>query len=145
MNREQKIAWFLIINFSIAIGLSLIAFGILYSIFGLPVAAAGFGFLGICGLTPLLFKKGEGAVCDERDVMIGRKASLAGFVAAYLFVGLACMLPFCLQLPSFLQGHNATISVSWLPMIFMGACACSVYSRSIVLLVLYGRGGQSNE
>ena len=137
MNREQKIAWFFVINFTVAIILALIAFAILYIKFGMPKASASVGVLGLCGLSglsPLFFKKGSGPVeSDERDKDIVRKAALASFTAAYLFVGLACMIPFTIL------GHRATRSITWLPQIFMGAGIISFYIRSIVLLVLYGK------
>ena len=78
MNRMQKIAWFTLIVVSLALGLSVIAFSIGYFIFGLPAirAVAGFGFIGILGLTgltPVLFRKDKSKVqFDERDTAIQR-------------------------------------------------------------------------
>ena len=143
MNREQKVAWFIVINFTIAIIISLTAFVILYVKVGTPKAFAAIAFLAICaisGLSPLMFKEDKGAVVrDERDKTISRYAALAGFGSSYLFVGLACMLPFSIM------GYDATISVSWLPNIFMGAGLTLFYVRSITLLVLYGRSGKNIE
>ena len=143
MNRAQKIAWLFVITISIAVLLSVVSISILYVKFGFPKAAAGLGFLGITGiggLGPLIFKKDEGAVdCDERDIQIHRKAALAGFGASYLVMGLACMLPF------FILGYKESISVTWLPMIFVGAGLSSYLIHSIVILVQYNRGGKSNE
>ncbi len=143
MNREQKVAWFIVVNFTIAIIISLTAFVILYVKVGTPKAFAAIAFLGLCGisgLSPLMFKKDKGAVVrDERDKTICLKAARAGFALSYLFVGLACMLPFSIMEP------NATIQVRWLPCIFMGACLTSCYVRSITLLVLYGRSGKNIE
>jgi len=141
MNREQKMAFYMVVVFSIAIVTSLIAVAILlYLGFGLQNASAGLGFLGICGFAgfaPIVFKKDKGPVeYDERDDMINRKAAVAGFGASYLFAGLACMLPF------FILGYKATISVSWLPMIFMGSGITMCLVRSIVVLALYGKGGE---
>lgn len=138
MNRAQKAARFILIVLSVAIALSLIAAGLLYLKFGnVKVASAGFGFMGLIGFTgfvPVIFKKESGKVqCDERDTMINRKAAIAGFGSAYLFVGLACMLPF------FIMGPNATIRVTWLPCIFCGAGILTYYMHSIMILVLYGK------
>ncbi len=138
MNRVQKIAWFFVITISIAVLLSTVAIGILYAKVGLPKAMAGMAFLGIAGIGgfgPLIFKKDKGPVtCDERDVIINSRAALAGFGAAYMVVGLACMLPF------FILGTNSRISVTWLPMIFMGAGLSSFFMHSIAILIQYGRG-----
>lgn len=140
MNRVQKIAWFIVINFTFAIILSLLVYVILLPKFGASRATAAFGILGLCGLsglTPIIFKKDPGqVVCDERDKMINRKAAIAGFASAYLFVGLACMLPFTIM------GSDATISVSWLPCIFGGAGMLNFYIHALAILVQYGRGGQ---
>lgn len=143
MNRTQKAAWFIVINFTVAIVLSLLAFGILLPKIGASRASGVIGIMGLCGLSgfaPILFKKDQGRVqCDERDTMINRRAAIAGFGSAYLFVGLACMLPFTIM------GPDATIKVTWLPLIFGGAGILNFYMHSITILVMYGRGGQSNE
>ncbi len=139
LNRVQKIARFMVINITVAIVLSLIAGGLLYLKYGnMTVASAGLAFMsliGLSGFTPIMFKKPSGAVeFDERDELINRKAAIAGFASAYLFVGLACMVPW------FVMGINATISVNWLPLIFGGAGILNFYMHSIMILVLYGRG-----
>jgi hypothetical protein len=138
MNRQQKIAWLIIITITTAVLLTSISVGILYILFGFPAAAAGLGFLGItgiCGLGPVIFKKEKGIVeCDERDISINRKAANIGFVTAFLIVGLSCMLPF------FILGPKHTISVVWLPMIFTAAGLSSIYTHSLAILVQYGKG-----
>ncbi len=138
MNRACKIARFTVIVITTSCVLSGGAFLILYFKLGLPKASAGLAFmsiLGLLGLTPLMYKKGQGkVVCDERDVEINGKAVAAGFVTAYLVMGLACMLAF------FVQGPAGTISVQWLPMIFMGGGLSHGLVHSIVILEQYGRG-----
>lgn len=136
MNRMQKIAWLFVVTISLAVILSAIAIGLLYLKFGMPVAQAGLAFLGIAGLGgfgPLIFKKDKGAVIyDERDTLINRRAALAGFGASYLLVGLSCMIPF------FIFGPKASISVTWLPMIFMGAGLSLFFFHSVAILIQYG-------
>jgi len=120
-----------------------VAFGVLYFTVGMPKAAAGFGFVGIAGLgglAPLLIKKDKGSVTfDERDRLIKRRAALAGFGTSYLFVGLACMLPF------FILGPKASISVGWLPEIFGGAALILFFVHSVAILVQYGWGGKGEK
>ena len=69
----------------------------------MPNALRGLAFMavsGLGGLSVLIFKKEKGKVTfDERDKLINRRAGLAGFVMAYLFVCLACYIPFYI-LPS---------------------------------------------
>ena len=140
MSRAQKMALLMVITTSFGFILSCIAIAILYLKFGMPKALAGLGFLGIAGfggLGPLIFKKDKGKVTfDERDRLIQRRAALAGFAAAYLVAGLACMIPF------FVLGPKANVSVIWLPMIFMGAGISHFFVHSVVILVQYGRGGK---
>jgi len=140
MNRSQKAAWFIVINFTIAIIISITMYAILLPKTGFSKASSAISFMGLCGLSgfvPIFFKKDPGNIqSDERDIMITRKSAIAGFASAYLFVGLACMLPFTIM------GNNATVSVRWLPMIFTGAGILNFYIHSITLLILYGRGGK---
>ena len=143
MNRAQKIAWSFVVTISIAFLLSCIAIAILYIKVGMPKALAGLGFMGIAGLggfSPLIFRKDTGKVIfDERDKLIKRRAALAGFGASYLFVGLACMIPFSIL------GPKASISVTWLPNIFMGTGLSLFFVTSVAVLVQYGRGGKDGE
>lgn len=140
MNRMQKIAWLVVISISVAVILSGIAVVILYFKYGFPKAAGGLsllGITGICGFGPLIFKKDKGTVtCDERDIIINRRAALAGFFAAFFTLGLSCMLPF------FIYGSDKMISVSWLPMIFMGSGLATYFTHSLAILIQYHRGQQ---
>jgi hypothetical protein len=139
MNRAQKIAWLFVITTSLALVISLISVAVLHIIVGMPKAFAGFALLGIAGFGgfgPLIFSKDKGKIiCDERDTLIKRQAAIAGFGASYLVAGLACMLPF------FMLGPQAIVAVWWLPNIFMAAGMTLFFVHSVVILVLYGRGG----
>ncbi|MCK4501350.1 hypothetical protein KAU11_12690 [Candidatus Babeliales bacterium] len=143
MNRVQKIAWSLVITISLGFILSCIAVAILYVKLGMPKALAGLGFMGIAGLggfSPLIFRKDKGKVTfDERDKLIKRRAALAGFATSYLFIGLACMIPFSIL------GPKASVSVTWLPNIFMGAALSAFFVTSVAILVQYGWGGKDGE
>lgn len=140
MNRAQKIAWSLVITISTGFIVSCIAVAILYIKVGMPRALAGLGFMGIAGLggfSPLIFRKDKGKVTfDERDKLIKRRAALAGFATSYLFVGLACMIPFSIL------GPKASISVIRLPNIFGGAALSAFFVTSVAILVQYGWGGE---
>jgi hypothetical protein len=143
MNREQKAAWLCVITTSIGVVCSFIAITVLYIKYGFPKASVGLGFLGIsglAGLSPLLFKKDPGPVkIDERDRQIKERSKLMGFTAAYLLVGLSCMVPF------FIYGPDVTISLFWLPMIFITAGIANFFFYSVAILLQYGRGGKKNE
>ena len=143
MNRAQKIAWSLVITISFGFILSCIAVAVLYVKVGMPKAVAGLGFMGVAGLggfSPLIFKKDKGKVTfDERDKLIKRRAALAGFATSYLFVGLACMIPFSIL------GPKASISVTWLPNIFGGAALSAFFVTSVAILIQYGRGDRGEK
>ncbi len=138
MNRAQKMARFTLIVTLIALILSLIAVAVLYLIVGLPLrrSLAGFAFIALCGfsgLTPILYKKERGKVTfDERDQAIQKNAAFAGFVGAFLFTCFACMIPF------FVLGPKASISVTWLPQIWIGTFVTQFIFHSLAILAQYG-------
>ena len=136
MNRIQKISWVFVIGISTAFIGSLAAVGIAYYYVGMPKALIGFSFMGLAGLAgfaPLFIRKDPGAVAaDERDQLFQRRAAIAGFAAAYLVFGAACMIPF------FVLGPKAMIRVTWLPMIFTGAGLCHSFMYSVAILSQYG-------
>lgn len=136
MNRAQRIAWAFVVSLSGALVLSLIAVGVLYFYVGMPRALLGFSFMGLsglAGLAPLVFKKEPGAVgADERDQLFHRRAAIAGFATAYLLFGAGCMIPF------FVLGPDATVSVKWLPTIYMGAGLAHYLVHSLTILSQYG-------
>ena len=138
MNRMQKMAWFLLITASASLLCSLLAFAVLYFKFGLPKAYAGFacmGLMGVSGFSPLFFRKDKTKVVfDERDQLIQRNAALLGFAAAFLVCGASCMIPI------FVFGPHASISVKWLPNIWMATGMTQVIAYSMAILIQYGRG-----
>jgi hypothetical protein len=143
MNRIQKISWCIVINISLAFVVSLVAVGLMYLKYGMPKALVGFclmGLAGISGLSPLFFKEDKGAVVrDERDKLIHIRSAWGGFACSYLVMGLACMIPF------FILGPQATISVVWLPNIFMAGGIAMFFAYSVAILIQYGREGATNE
>jgi hypothetical protein len=145
MNRIQKMAWWMAIWISAGTILAAIAVAVLFFVIGMPwpIARAGLGFLGIAGfggLGSLIFKKDKGKVtCDERDRLINNRAAVAGFGSAYMVAGVLCMLPF------FVLGPAATISVTWLPDIFMAAGLTAFFVHSVAILAQYGWRAKDNE
>jgi hypothetical protein len=143
MNRWQKIAWYNLAVVSIASLLSLVTFGILIIVIGLPHAWGAFGWMGLLGflgLTPKLFRKKDCSVeFDERDRVIQLKSVSTGFTASYLFLVAAGMGLW------FYKGPNGTVSVNVLPNMILGAWIITVAIQSIVTLVGYGREVKVNE
>jgi len=140
MNRIQKIAWTLIIAISSGLILSCIAVAILYVKVGMPKAIAGFALMGIVGLagfSPLIFRKDKGEITfDERDKLIKRRASLAGFGVFFICFFLEWMIT------DFIVGSNGLIRVRLIGMMFSGACLGMWAAWAVAILVQYGRGGE---
>lgn len=136
MNRAQKIAWVFVGTTSLAVVVTIAFIAILYFRFGMPKALYGFGAIGVAGLggfAPLFIKKDKGKVTfDERDKLINKRATLAGFTGAYMFVIAACVTPF------FILGPQGNISVKWLAQIPIGACVITFFAHSIAILSQYG-------
>jgi hypothetical protein len=138
MNRMQKIAWFNLIVVSLALGLSIAAFAIFYFVLGLPAnrAAAGFGFIGILGLTglnPVMFRKDKSKVqFDERDIAIQRKA--VGFAYAIFWV----LFVAAAMIPWFVIGPDGTITTNYLPCMVFGGMFVVMLVQAIVTLNEYG-------
>ena len=136
MNREQKMAWSMVIMTGLAFVVSCIAVAILYVKVGMPKALLGFLLMclsGLAGISFFIFRKDKGKIIlDERDRLIKERAKLGGFTASYLFVGMVCMIPF------FIFGPDRAISVTWLPNIFIGAGISHAFVYSVVILEQYG-------
>jgi hypothetical protein len=138
MNRTQKIARFNLIVISIALTLSLMAIGVFYFIFGLPIRGAfsSFGFLGICGLiglTPFLFKKEGGNISfDERDLLIHRNATLIAYSVFWVFFTAGCMIPW------WILKTGASIPVAVLPAMLAAGFIIVQIVQSVAVLVQYG-------
>ena len=136
MNREQKIALSVVVTTMAAVVASTVAIIILYQRVGMPKALKGLAFLGFSSigcLSMFIFKKEKGKVTfDERDKLIQKRAGLAGFALAHIFLCLACMFPFIIL------GSKANISVTWLPQIFVGDCFTFLFFYSITILCEYG-------
>ena len=145
MNRHQKIAWFNLVVVSLALGLSVAAFCILYFIFGLPAhrAAGGFGFIGIMGftgLTPILFRKDKNKVqYDERDLIIHRKATIVAYSIFWILFVAGAMVPW------FIVGPSGTITVNYLPWMIFGGMFFVALVESIVILSEYGWTGKGEK
>jgi hypothetical protein len=131
---------------SLGLIFSVIAIAILYPKFGMPKALCGFGLIfligGLGGLSVFIFKKDEGKVIsDERDKLIERNASLAGFGAVYLYVIMLSILPLIIFGP----GKFIQIRSDWSLALLIGAGFCQAYAQSIAILVQYGWGGKRGE
>ena len=73
---------------------------------------------------------------DERDELIKRRAVLVSFVAVWVLLIIACVIP------RFIVGKDGLIPVSILPVIVLGIVLIVLSIFSVAVLVQYGRGGK---
>ena len=139
MNREQKMAWLI---------LGVVAVAILLFLALIPLLGKGalgaLGLFGLAGLGPLIFRKGNRAdavAYDERDLMIARKASIIGAIVSFETFVLWGMGTWFVY---FVRGRE-TISVHTLPLFVLVGGMSLMISRSIAILVLYGRESKGEE
>ena len=143
MNRSQKISLTLVITFSLGLFLGIAAIvmrrfdvGVWKIALIFAVAIAGSG--GIISL--IFFRKDKDAIThDERDEQIWKNAHVAGFGAMYLYVILMSFLPIGIL------GEEASIPVTWCPVLLIGAGFCQVFAQSIAILIQYGWGGKGEK
>lgn len=142
MNREQKRAWAIVISMSLATILGVAAFVVHLLEFGSPTllvfAAAAVQGTGV--LVFFRFQPDKGPIAfDERDKQIQKNASLAGFGAVYLFVIIASFAPIAIL------GEKASVPVTWLPGLLVGAGLCQAYAMCVAILVQCGRGRKGEQ
>ncbi len=140
MNSEQKVAWFTIAVCSSA----LIAFGILNSLYGMPVAFAAFSLLGLTGFNPLLFRQHRNlkrVEFDERDLSIQRRANVTAGMCSYLIFVISCMGVWFIQF----QAGKEEVGISVFPMIVTVGGIMLFLTRSVAIIVLYRIGGSHAE
>ena len=123
---------------SLALGLSLAAFGLACFVFKLPPGRATggfglFGIMGLLGLIPVLFRKNKDKVqWDERDMVIHHKAVVAAYATFWGVFVVAAMIPW------FVTGPNGTVPATYLPWMVFGGMFIVELVQAIVTLTHYG-------
>jgi hypothetical protein len=129
MNAEQKRAWF-----GVVIGITCLGgFLILLPFFGPYVAFSAFGFFGFYGFTPFI-RRSEHE--DERDKAICRRATLIGAMVSYEAFVIGCMGTWGVV---YGWHRHSQVSVHALGIITFIGGILLIFSRSVAILVLYGR------
>ena len=129
MNTEQKRAWIVLS----ASSLGCVAFVVLGSLYGFGEAGPTFGLLGLAGFSGLV---GRHERRDERDLAIGRRATLAGAMASYGTFIAGCTGTW---LVAYAWHRQEQLSVHLLAAITMAGVAVLPIARSVAILILYGR------
>ena len=106
---------------------------VLLPFFGPVVATAAFAFYGINGFGGFI---GPRERADERDRSIARRATLVGAMASYMAFILGCMGTWFVV---FMWQGRELVWVHILPEITLLGAIVVFFTRSVAVLVLYGR------
>jgi hypothetical protein len=134
---KEAFYWLVLLAFTAA------AYLILMIFLG-PIRAMGaFGFLGLAGLQPLLYRKGrQTVVWDERDTLVNYRAVLAGYSVFWLVFTL---VPMSIWAVVYCYEGNSTISVHVLPLIVMVSSIVVWTTRAVAIVVQYHLQNASKE
>ena len=147
MNKAQKCAWFnLLITFSLAV-IHAAAFFIIATIGPIPPALNLVGFIVVfvlIAIFAILFRRKVGLSSvdfDERDMVIGKRARLAAYIAMWILLACGCLVPW------FLYGVKAVVEipVALFPVMLYAAFIVTVFIHSAAILIQYGRGGSDEK
>jgi len=145
MNRAQKIECFNLLVTTLSTGSSLGTVILLAHLVGMPKAWAGMALMGLMGLIalgPFIFRdeKGQDRVAfDERDELIHKRASSAGFIATYAF-----FLAFCSVVLNSV-GINGQVPGYMLLILLAGGFVVLMLAKTLALIIQYGRGGKGEK
>lgn len=134
MNAEQKRAWLGVVTMSACVA----GYVALLPFFGPIVAFGAFGLYGIIGFAGLI---GRGQRTDERDKAIARRATLGGAMASYAAFIFGCMGTWFVV---FAWQGKQQVWVHVLPTITMIGAIVFFFTRSVAILVLYGRHAEAD-
>jgi hypothetical protein len=141
----QKAAWFnLIVCGAVAVSYPIVV-SLMAWFSDMPLlklmtgpAASIFGFVGLCGLTGLFFKKRDGtAVLDERDHMIAAKAWQVGMGAVWGKFVLVSVVAWIVMYYG-MHMEYVTIPVEMPPVLVFAGAIIFIIARSTATLHFYG-------
>ncbi len=135
MNAEQKRAWLGVISLTACI----VCYLVLLLFFGPRVATAGFALFAVNGYAANI---GRGEQVDERDRAISKRANVLGFTMSYGAFVLACMGTW---IAVRMFGGEKSVPVHVLPTIAMFGFIVGYFTRSVAILVLYGRAVEADD
>ena len=95
---------------------------------------------GLVWLIPLVSsrvgKQKEKVTFDERDLLIHKRAVMAGYVVLWLYLVAACVVPWCIV------GPQGSVSVNILPLALLGGLIVFTLAQGLATVVQYGRAGR---
>jgi hypothetical protein len=145
MNKAQEEAWF---GLFLGVPLILIPCGV--SIFisydrGVSFAPlVMLAYLASMSFLPWLFRlfayrNKKQVTYDERDRLIEKRAALMSYFFFWLYFVIACIIPW------WFTGSKGSVPVITLPIILIVGLSLFVFIRSLMTLILYGRGDKDGQ
>ena len=144
MNKAQEWAWLMLFLAPFMVAISGGVFVLLIYLEGMPLMIVAFaGWFVSLWLLPYLFSKiptkKTKVLFDERDNLIQKRATLAGYLGFWWYIVTACIIPL------WFVGPTGSISVILLPIILLGGIIIFSIIQNIATLIQYGWGGKNHE
>jgi len=144
MNKSQEWAWVMLFLAPFMVVISGGVFVWLFYLEGRLLML--WAFAGWCvslWLLPYVFNKiptkKAKVLFDERDNLIQKRATSAGYLGFWWYIVTACIIPL------WFVGPTGSISAILLPVILLGGIIIFSIIQNIAILIQYGSGGKSHE
>jgi hypothetical protein len=140
MNKAQEWAWLMLFLAPFMVAISGGVFVWLFYLEGRLLMLAAFAlWCVLLWLLPYMFSKiptkKARAFFDERDKLIQKRATLAGYLGFWFYFVTACIIPL------WFVGPTGSISAILLPIILLGGIIIFAIIQNLATLIQYGRGG----
>ena len=144
MNKAQEWAWVMLFLGPFMVAISGGVCVLLFYLEGRFLMLGVFGgWLVSLWVLPYLFSKiptkKTKVLFDERDNLIGKRATLAGYLGFWWYIVTACIIPL------WFVGPRGSISAILLPVILLGGIIIFSIVQNIATLIQYRLGGKSHE
>ena len=144
MNKTQEQAWIMLFLAPFIVVISGGVFVWLFYLEGRLLMLAAFAaWCILLWILPYMFskihtKKGE-VLFDERDKLIQKRATLAGYLGFWWYIVTACIIPL------WFVGPTGSVTAILLPIILLGGIIMFSIIQNIATLIQYGWGGKNHE
>ena len=144
MNKSQEWAWVMLFLAPFMVAISGGVCVLLFYLEGQLLMIVVFvGWFVSLWLLPYLFSKiptkKAKVLFDERDNLIQKRATLAGYLGFWWYIATACIIPL------WFVGPTGSITAILLPIILLGGIIMFSIIQNIATLIQYGWGGKNHE
>ncbi len=144
MNKTQEQAWIMLFLAPFIVAISGGVFVWLFYLEGRLLMLAAFAaWCILLWILPYMFgkipTKKSKILFDERDKLIQKRATLAGYLGFWWYIVTACIIPL------WFVGPTGSITAILLPIILLGGIIMFSIIQNIATLIQYGWGGKNHE